>query len=174
MSDTSYPLNAIVDIRVIFLKDVVPITNADGELTIQRLSDNLYFNPNLVFPNQWIAAPFLIDMTEINETNSPGRWLFLFNTNGYPKDTYIPVATDANFEADNVPLAGEAIVGEGLAEATEFAAAGAVGKAEYNSTTSETKLSNWQDPNTVVKTFDNQLENGDPAGTSEPSKKIPQ
>ena len=94
MADTSYPLNATVKVRVIFLKNNVEITNADGKLTIQRLSDNQYFNPNLIFPNQWAAAPFLIQMIEVSEVNSPGRWSFDFDTTGYPKDTYLPVASN--------------------------------------------------------------------------------
>jgi len=174
MSDKSYPLDETISIRVLFLKNRLPITNAIGNLTIQRLTDNLYFNPTLLPADPWQIAPFSILMNEISETNSPGRWNFDFNTTGFVQDTYLFVVDDSAAQADNTPLGGEAIVGEGLAEATEFAASGAVGKAEYNSTTSETKLSSWQDPNKVVKTFDNQLENGDPAETDQPAKKIPQ
>jgi len=174
MSETSYPLNEIVKIRAIFLKNNVEITNAIGKLTIQRLSDEKYFDPTLLPADPWATPAFSISMVEVDEVNSPGRWKFDFDTTGFAKDTYLSVANDSAGEADNVPLGGESIVGEGLAEATELAAAGAVGKAEYSSVTSETKLSNWQDPSTIVKTFDNQLENGDPSGTGEPSKKLPQ
>ena len=53
MSESSFPLNAVIPFRVILLKNKVPITNGDGKIAIQRIDDELYFNPNLIFPNQF-------------------------------------------------------------------------------------------------------------------------
>ena len=62
-------LNAIRESRVQFVEEdgVTAVLTATGKTTIQRESDNLYYNPNLLPATPWQATPFQLDMTKIDD-----------------------------------------------------------------------------------------------------------
>ena len=155
------------------LKQVV--TNAVMEITYQRTSDGQYFDGTLTagVANFAVSAT-LLSMTEISDVNSPGKWQFLFDTNGLSPDTYLGVITDSSGNVKNVPQFTEDTVGDGLAKQIELAASNGVGRALYDEVTSVMTLYSWRDSSTVVGSFDMKDKDGNPAGLSDFFEKVPQ
>jgi len=145
------------------------VTTSLMQTTVQRTSDFNYWDGD-----SFETAPTQLSMTKISDANSPGLWQFLFPTTGFNADTYLFDITDASVAKDavNVPLQHVAIVGDMLAMFQEWAAAGAIGKAVYNSTTSVLTLTFVNGTDTL--SFDMKDSVGNPAASSPFFEKIPQ
>lgn len=157
-----YATGAIVGIETLFQDQLNnPIITADGKITARRLSDDQYAQD--AAGASFAAAPLLLPMTRVGDTDSPGWWKFDFDTSLLAADSYVFTITDANSNAKNVPQTAKAIVGDGLVQAIEAAAASGVGRVVYNDTTSQISLYKFDDPTTVLFTFNCKDKNGAPA-----------
>jgi len=170
MSTVKYARNDNVVVNVISRdENSAPITNAALQITWQKQSNKEYWTGT---GSTFQASPVQIAMTEIDETNSPGLWEFLFPSSGIDPDTYLGVITDTSGNAVNVPLHFTAIVGDTLAMFQEWAAAGAIGKAEYNAGTSVLTLTFVNGTDTLLFNMKDAV--GNPAGSSAFFQKVPQ
>lgn len=171
MSTVRFANKAPVDIQHTFTDGAkVPIITAVGQYTAQRISDKKYWKGTV--PTGWQDAPFQNAMTKIDDTDSPGLWELVFTTSAESADSYLFVITDSSGNAENVPAEAKAIVGDMLALFQEWAAAGAIGKAEYNSSTSVLTLTFVNGTDTLL--FDMKDAVGNPAGSSAFFQKVPQ
>ena len=86
------------------------IPGATGVLTLQRVSDDQYWNGSA-----FQVTPFDLAMTEISEANSLGRWDFSFDSsNGLDIDDYIIEVRDTSGNAKNEFDIDRALVGDYL------------------------------------------------------------
>lgn len=91
---------------VIFRDSIgTPITNADGKIIIQRVSDRLYWDGA-----NFVAGKTLLSMTEPDETNSPGLWEYSYT---FPNsdESYNVTMRDSSGNADITVFEALAIVG---------------------------------------------------------------
>ena len=167
-----YPLNDTVTILSIFRdQDKLPITTADGKVTIQRVADGLYWDGD-----SFETAATLLQMVKVGDgdTNSPGRWQYDFDTDGQDAALYLIVVTDGNSLAVNVPQQNDANVGDGIALMIEYASAGGVARGKYDATASTFTLYRSDDPTTILQVFDVKDAAGDPAGSGSRFEMVPQ
>lgn len=94
-----FNVNAIIPIESFFVNNLNAfIITADGKLTIRETINNQYYNGS-----GFQATPFLLSMTRVSDTNSPGWWSFDFDTDGFAANTYVFTVTDGNNNAANTP-----------------------------------------------------------------------
>lgn len=161
----AYPLNDTVKVIAIFRNQAkVPITTANGKVTIQRLSDGFYWNGA-----SFALAATLLQMVKVGDgdTNSAGKWEYDYVSTSIPADDYLIEVTDGNSLAYNVPQVGEVTIGKGIIALVEIAAAGGKAYGDYDQTASTLTIYRYDDPTgvgTPLAVFDITDENGAPSG----------
>lgn len=109
MSSQRYNSKAIIKLRARFTAAGVAITNATGQIHVVRESDNMFWNNT-----SWQVARVAVAMTEIDETNFPGEWEYIFDSGDAAHneiDTYNFEPIDTSGNSDNVIEIFTAFVG---------------------------------------------------------------
>ncbi len=172
MAHKDYATNAIVKLYSIFEDaNSVKLLTVAGKITVQDATTKLYWTGVGIVMD---AVPTLLDMTKVDDTNSPAMWEFLFNTAAFDDADWLFEITDGNALAVNVPQRASASVGGTVVKAVEASAALALGKAVYNHTTSKWTIYAWDDASVVLGVFDIKDVAGAPATTNTPFQKIPE
>jgi hypothetical protein len=172
MSTERYKTGAIIGIETLFQdQNKNPLTTAAGKVTARRLSDDQFAQD--AAGASFGSSAVLMNMTKASDAEAPGWQKFDFDTSLLAADSYVFVITDGNSNAVNVPQTAKAIVGDGLAKASEAAAAAAEGKSVYDEGTSILTLYKIDEPTTIEKQFNCKNRSGGPSGDGEIFQKIP-